>query len=143
MITIHELAETYNLKLPTIENHSRNKQFAEFFTIAKVPSVVKKRGSENTIVVERKRVCIYKNKIEKYLIFKEAYAKHSDSYSGWTNASVFCFKRGMNCQGCDLWARNCEQRAKEFHQKTPPIKEKVLELVRDFGEPPQFLLERV
>lgn len=143
MITIQELAKTYNLVLKTVEQHTRRKEFEEFFTVADMPTRVKKIGKNETHIVYRKRVCIPKNKIEKYLKFKEDFAKHSKTFSGWTNASVFCFKRGMNCQGCDLWARNCEQRAKECHLRKPPLKEKVLELVRDYGEPPQFLLDRV
>lgn len=65
------------------------------------------------------------NKILGYLNNKES---HNKTSKGWTNIAVECFERKMMCKGCSL-----EQYCKEFSY--PPLKQKVLEFVRLYGEP--------
>lgn len=46
----------------------------------------------------------------------------------WTEGSIFCYKRGCNCQGCyvkDILETRCD------------MKRAVFELVRKFGKPPE------
>lgn len=49
--------------------------------------------------------------------------------SNWTEGSIFCYRRGCNCQGCemnDLIETRCQ------------MKRAVFELVRKFGKPPEY-----
>jgi hypothetical protein len=140
--TLKETAQKYNINIKKLESDSRSEKYKDLFEYAMHKVVRKHKWGIQEF--DARCIVISSKNIGEYLRRKHIYSDmRSRTYNGWTNASVFCFKRGMNCQGCDLWARNCEQRAKECHLRKPPIKEKVLELVRDYGEPPQFLLDKV
>lgn len=47
----------------------------------------------------------------------------------WTEGSIFCYKRGCNCQGCYVKDLMESQRCR--------MKAAVIELVKKFGKPPE------
>ena len=49
--------------------------------------------------------------------------------AAWTEGSIYCYKRGCNCQGCYM---------NDLLESIPcRMKKAVLELVRKFGKPPE------
>lgn len=52
--------------------------------------------------------------------------------TGWTESSIFCYKRGCNCQGCYV---------KDLLESRCLMKRAVFALVRKFGKPPEIELK--
>lgn len=64
--------------------------------------------------------------IIKYIENKENH--HRVEANKWSNIAIHCFERKMRCKGCCF-----EQYCSKFTH--PPLKKKVLEFIRLYGEP--------
>lgn len=143
MITIEQLAKEYNMSEATIEQHSKRKEFYGIFTVAKMPTVVKKNRKNEYHTVERKRICIPKNKIAEYLSIKEQFTRHKRNPVDWTLSSVECFCNHLDCTKCANWGLICSSLAPKYPEKTPPMKTTVKWLYEKYGKPPQYLIEKI
>ena len=61
-----------------------------------------------------------------YMATKKEYKKREKT--GWSDIAIHCWERKMTCEGC-----NFEYYCSKFTH--PPLKKKVLEFVRLYGEP--------
>ena len=65
-------------------------------------------------------------RITEYLSSKKT--NNTQPKKHWTDITIHCYERKMRCNGCTFF-RYCGQ------YERPPIKQKVLEFVRLYGEP--------
>lgn len=143
MITIEQLAKEYNISEVTIEQHSRRKEFYGIFTVAKMPTLVKKNRKGEYHTVERNRICISKNKIDEYMRLRNVFAKHKKEREDWTLSSVQCYLNGLDCSKCDNWDIACKNATRFSFDKKTPMKKIVLEIFKKYGKPPQYLIEKI
>ena len=143
MITIEQLAKEYNISEVTIEQHSRRKEFHGIFTVAKMPTVVKKNRKGEYHTVERNRICISKNKIDEYMRLRKLFAKKKRNPEDWTLSSVQCYLNGLDCSKCENWDVACKNAAKFALDNKPPMKQTVLNLYKNSGKPPEYLIEKI
>lgn len=61
-------------------------------------------------------------------------SKDSETFKHWTPSAVLCYRRKMNCEGCEN-EQYCKRLKRDPLTKLLPIKYAVLVLFSKYGEP--------
>ena len=123
MLTIKELSQLTNKPVNTIAYRIKNdKRFREMFWVREETIVKTKKG-----YYKRQLWLCDEGNISRILEVMNERKEYKKLNAHWTSTAIDCYERGMVCSGCDL-KQYCSQEGY-------PMKKKVLEFVRLYGEP--------
>lgn len=125
MITISELSELTNIKINTIRYWIQKDEYFKksfFWKEEKITSSARGRKYVSKIYMcDEGDIC-------RIIDYIKAQKEVNKIHSKWTDIAIHCWERKMACKGC-----NFEYYCSKFTH--PPLKKKVLEFVRLYGEP--------
>lgn len=125
MITINKLSELTHIKINTIRYLMQNDEYFRKSFFWKEDKVTSK--ARNRKYISKIYMCD-EGDICRIVDYVKSQKKINKSRSKWTDITIHCWERKMTCKGC-----NFEYYCSKFTH--PPLKEKVLEFVRLYGEP--------
>lgn len=125
MITIEELSKLTHIKINTIRYWIQKDEYFKksfFWKEEKITSSARGRKYVSKIYMcDEGDIC-------RIIDYIKAQKEVNKIHSKWTDIAIYCWERKMTCKGC-----NFEYYCSKFTH--PPLKKKVLEFVRLYGEP--------
>lgn len=138
--SLEDIAKMYGVALNTV-NHWRktNEEIEKLFYRTTRQSNLSK-ATYSLWVINEEDIEKFKEIVNKKKKNKECRSS-SANYRGWTKTSLECYERQCVCNGCIL-EEMCNNNIPKIYGK-PPIKWKVIELIKKYGAPYETQTENI